>query len=269
MINMKITDPNSISSTTASVPTEQWAIDTSILGHETELLTEHSITVFVNEIPTFHISCSPSQLSEMVLGRLLSEGIISSADDVDILHLCEEGFRAKVFLNRQISLNNSSVLPEEVSTCCTDNITLSHIAVPRDSLQPVTPILFENDWIIQAGELMRSQLPMYSKTHSAHSCILIRNGEIMTVGEDIGRHNAMDKVIGWGLRNGVNLRECILFTSGRIPMDMTRKAIRAGIPVLASKSSPTLQSVELSRLYRLTLIGNVYSDSMKIFVKAD
>jgi len=72
--------------------------------------------------------------------------------------------------------------------------------------------------------------------------------------EDIGRHNAFDKVVGWALLNGVDLAKCMLYTSGRVPSDMASKAIRAGIPILVSKSVATDQGVALARAYGLTLI---------------
>ena len=84
--------------------------------------------------------------------------------------------------------------------------------------------------------------------------------------EDIGRHNAVDKAVGYALREGVLLSECIIYTSGRAPVDMVQKAIVAGIPVMASKASPTKEAVELARRYGLVLIGNARPDSMKLFL---
>ena len=71
--------------------------------------------------------------------------------------------------------------------------------------------------------------------------------------EDLGRHNALDKAVGCALTEGVPLAECVLFTSGRVPVDMVRKAIRAGVPALVSKSMPTVQSLELAEEYGLKL----------------
>lgn len=83
--------------------------------------------------------------------------------------------------------------------------------------------------------------------------------------EDLGRHNAFDKVVGCALRDGVDLAHCTIFTSGRIPTDMVVKAIRAGIPTLISKAVPTDLTVDMARRYRLTLICSAHSDSLKVF----
>ena len=80
-----------------------------------------------------------------------------------------------------------------------------------------------------------------------------KTGAFLRLAEDIGRHNALDKAVGSALTEGVPLAEFVLFTSGRVPVDMVRKAIRAGVPALVSKSMPTVQSLELAEEYGLKL----------------
>lgn len=83
--------------------------------------------------------------------------------------------------------------------------------------------------------------------------------------EDIGRHNALDKCIGYALLEQLDLSECILFTTGRVPTDMVQKVIAAGIPVLASKAVPTDQAIELAKKYHLNLICRAWPDRMEIY----
>lgn len=102
-------------------------------------------------------------------------------------------------------------------------------------------------------------------TVGVHSCILAKEGRVLVNCEDIGRHNAIDKAVGWALLNGINLEECMLYSSGRVPTDMVRKAIRAGVPVFISKGVPTVQAVKMAKEYGLKLIGSARPDSMNIF----
>ena len=96
--------------------------------------------------------------------------------------------------------------------------------------------------------------PLYQATQAVHSCALGRDGELLCLREDLGRHNALDKVIGCALLQGLDLSACMLFTTGRLPTDMLRKVIRAGIPLLISKTYPTELSVSLAKDTGLTLV---------------
>ena len=93
----------------------------------------------------------------------------------------------------------------------------------------------------------------------------MRDGKILYLCEDIGRHNALDKVLGRALIDGVDLTQCVLFSSGRIPDDMMEKVIRARVPLLASNAVPTDRAVELARRYHVTLICTARPDGMDIF----
>ena len=101
---------------------------------------------------------------------------------------------------------------------------------------------------------MGDELPLYRATHAVHSCFVLRDGKILYQCEDLGRHNALDKAVGCALAEGVQLGQCVLYTSGRVPVDMVRKAIRAGVPALVSKTMPTVQSLELAEAYGLKLL---------------
>ena len=187
-------------------------------------MNEHMMDVYINDHLTMKLVCLPQHLTELVLGRLLTEQIITSSEDVDHIYICEYGKRAKVYLkNSARSTQSSSDAYVEVTpTCCTGN----HIL---------------NDYFVTSKELF--------------SC------------EDIGRHNALDKVIGYALRHNIDLHQCMVYSSGRIPTDMTLKVIHAGIPILSSKASPTSEAIDLAKKYHLTLICAARRDRMKVFTK--
>ena len=137
-------------------------------------------------------------------------------------------------------------------SCCTDNLTqASPVRLPP--LAPVPQREIPAAWVDALADAMGQGLPLYRATHAVHSCLLLRAGRILYRCEDLGRHNALDKAVGCALTEGVPLAECVLFTSGRVPVDMVRKAIRAGVPALVSKSMPTVQSLELAEEYGLKL----------------
>lgn len=229
-----------------------------------DLVAEHTMEIHLNDTPAYEMVCSPTDLPELVLGRLLSDGVIQSTDEVELLYLCENGLRAKVYLPKwEPATEHPGV--EQVSTCCTGNRTIADLFRNQTPPRHLRPIAYEQRWIFRLAEAMKEDMPLYAATHGTHSCLLMHKGEILRRAEDIGRHNALDKVLGWALMQGIPLEECIVYTSGRIPVDMVMKVIRAGVPVLASKAMPTRESVLLAEEFGLSLIGAARKDSMVVF----
>ena len=130
------------------------------------------------------------------------------------------------------------------------------------------PIPWEASQVFSLAERFLSEMPLHRQTKSAHSCFLARGDTLLFQCEDIGRHNALDKVIGYALRNGVDLTRCMVYSSGRIPTDMAVKVIRAGIPILISKATPSSEAVALAERCGLTLICAAMADNMKLLTGA-
>jgi FdhD protein len=235
---------------------------------DSALLVEHLLEVYLNEVLTFRLVCSPTMLPELVLGRLLTEGMIHAPAEVKLIHLCSKGLEARVYLDKAAPETDGPMV-ETVASCCTGNRTLSDLFADGSRPHDLSPIPYEPDWIYKLSAAINQNTPIYAATHSAHSCILMHQGEILVCAEDIGRHNAMDKVIGWALLHEIPLAQCILYTSGRVPVDMTMKAIRAGVPILASKALPTDKAVELAQEFHLTLIGGAHPDCFQVFHRED
>ncbi len=238
------------------------------------VLVEHVIDVYINNILTMKLICIPTMLTELVLGRLLTEGMISSAEDVEDIYICRYGRQAfvtlrekegRVFLdtldNRELSsveekkLDEADKYVEKTPSCCTGNRVLNDYFINELPMKKIQPMKWKAEWIYALSKRFEEGMPIHSETGATHSCFLMTGGEIVFTCEDIGRHNALDKAIGYALRQGIDLKSCIAFSSGRIPTDMAEKAIAAGIPILATKSSVSDAAIELAEEYGLTLLG--------------
>lgn len=220
-------------------------------GTETALPEEHATVIYVNEQMAFRVVCTPELLPQLALGRLLTEGWITSAQEVEQIAVCAEGLKINVYLTHPLTARSAAA--QDVSSCCTDNITLgSPVKLPP--LQTVPQMELRPEWVDTLAAAMSAGLPIYRATRAVHSCFVLHEGRILCACEDIGRHNALDKAVGQMLLQNIPLGECVLYTSGRIPVDMVRKAIRASVPVLVSKSMPTVQSLELAQEYGLQLV---------------
>lgn len=217
-----------------------------------QIAAEHRMAVYINERLAMRLTCTPQHLDELVLGRLLTEGLILRAEDVQQIYICEKGLRAKVTLLADASGRLTETGIETVNTCCTDNRT--YLSDGAESIQMVTPLPWESTWLRGMAEKVRAGQSLYASTHASHACCLFREDQLLCCREDIGRHNALDKVIGWALITGTDVTRCALFTTGRMPADMVTKAIRAGVPLLASKTFPTDQGMALAKQARLTLL---------------
>ena len=187
--------------------------------------------------------CTPSFLPEMVLGHLLTEGLIRSGEEVTSL---------EVFRDRGEAL---TVLRE-----CAPVFSRGSASERADSGTPAKlrpEALLRPEWIRDMEERVREESELRVLTHAVHSAVLSHRGEIVFAAEDIGRHNAIDKAAGFALRNGIPLGECLLYTTGRMPSDMVMKAVRAGIPVLAGGKGPTAEGLRAAKQYGLSLAGNI------------
>ncbi len=234
------------------------------MDYYNDIAAEHFVDVYLNDILSMKLVCSSSYLPELVLGRLYTEGFIDSIDDVRHLYICDKGLRCKVLLNKQAHKANPDFV-ETTTPCCTGNHILTDIFRNQDRLpQPVRPILWQPEWIYDMSLRFQDFSPIFEKTRSVHSCYLFHKDQFIIRCEDLGRHNAVDKVVGYALRNKINLEECILFSSGRIPTDMVSKVINAKIPILVTKTSATDEAIRLARQFQVTLIIYARPDSFQL-----
>lgn len=223
-----------------------------------EVLAEHSVTVTINGTPAGKVTCIPEHLELLILGRLLTEGLISSMEDVTALRLSDASDEIAVLLTDRTAVVTGQPMLR-------GNHTGNDAYAIARNLPPVAPIFWKPEWIFALADHFAAGTPLHEKTWATHSCILARDGQILFTCEDISRHNALDKAIGFALQQGIPLTQCTMYSSGRIPTDMAAKAVRAGIPILVSKASPTAAAVAFAREHRLTLICAARSDRMKLF----
>lgn len=231
---------------------------------ERDIICEHFLDVYVNEQLIFRLTCTADHLVELVLGRLFTEGWIRGVSDVESITICERGRSARVFLQENSDSEDSRTASCREATCCTGNQTFLE-RNGRKELARLPQSAWQKEWIFALAEEFAKDSGLHRQTGGTHSCYLGIEGKCVCHMEDIGRHNALDKCIGYALRGKLDLKKCILFTTGRVPTDMVQKVIAAGIPVLASKAVPTYQAVELAEKYNLSLICRAWPDRMEIY----
>lgn len=228
---------------------------------EAEVVSEHILDVIVNETPVYSLVCSKTNLKELVVGRLFTDGVIEGPDDIDRIFFCRYENEASVFLKKDVRWEGIPVVRN--ITCCTGNRVFA--SSNRPELKKLAKKQWNMDWVFDLAREFAKDSELHSRTGGTHSCILSVEGTPVFTAEDIGRHNAVDKAVGHMILNRISPGDCMLFTSGRVPTDMVEKVIAAGIPFLVSKSVPTKESVEMAARYGLTLIGRARPDRCEIF----
>lgn len=228
-----------------------------------ELLIEHNIKLLINDIEFASLVCTGNNLSELIVGRCISEGFVESINEIDRIFICEYGLKARVYLTSGISISDRVYGETNVASCCSDNKNYfkSKIKIKKiESNKKVT-----EDDILCLTKRFNNDSTIHKLTSGTHAAYLYSDNKIIASFEDIGRHNALDKAIGYMYINEYNPTNCILFTTGRVPVDMVRKAIYANVSALVTKAVPTVDAIKLAKEYNLTLICRAWPDSYQIF----
>jgi FdhD protein len=222
---------------------------------------------------------TPGNDIDLAAGFLVSEGVIRHGDDFHTARYCagatDEGLNTYNVLDVTLapgvpapdpSLERNFYTTSSCGLCGKASIdavrTLSHYEVAGDDLE------VDADLLVTFPERLREQQAVFEKTGGLHAAALFdgRTGEMLVLREDVGRHNAVDKVIGWAVKeNLLPLRGTVLMVSGRSSFELTQKASMAGIPVLAAVSAPSSLAAELSTEIGLTLVGFLRGDSMVVY----
>ncbi|MGM0469839.1 MAG: formate dehydrogenase accessory sulfurtransferase FdhD [Promethearchaeati archaeon] len=240
-----------------------------------EVLIEKPIDIKINSESFANILCLPKNLKELTIGFLFSTGVINSINDINEIKLSEEKEKIDVKLDDSIKIT-----PEILSLNPLGRVVdiTSGISTPLRKIitktlgSGETISIFKNKIIITASSIsnfikrMQSETKLFQETGGCHGCAIFnKNGNLITIMEDIGRHNAIDKAIGDVLSNTISFENLILCSTGRLTGDSVLKAVRAQIPIVASISAPIESGIKLADNYGITLIGFVRDEGMNIY----
>lgn len=223
---------------------------------------------------------TPGNDIDLARGLLYSERIVTDRSDIVLARYCAgsgpEGVNdynvLDVTLAPRISAPAAARRNVITTSACGICGTTSIDQVLRESPYPPDPELqVAADLVLAAPMRLRQHQRAFDQTGGLHAAgLLDLNSEMACVREDVGRHNAVDKVIGWAIEQGLlPLRQMILAVSGRASFELTQKAVLAGIPVLAAVSAPSSLAVELAEEAGLTLVGFVRGKTMNVYTHPD
>jgi len=227
---------------------------------------------------------TPGHDFDLATGFLISEGVVAHAGEIVAIRYCarvndepstERGENTFNVLDVTLatgvaapdpSLERNFYMTSSCGLCGKASIdavrTASHHAVSDDDL------VIEAELLVSFPDRLRAGQDVFDKTGGLHAAALFdgRTGEMLVLREDVGRHNAVDKVIGWAYGEGLlPLRGIVLQVSGRASFELTQKASMAGIPVLAAVSAPSSLAIDLADELGMTVIGFMRGRSMVVY----
>lgn len=246
---------------------------------EDVLAAEEPLEIRIGDEPFSVTMRTPGADFDLVAGFLVSEGVIAATDELISLRFCagEDENGRQTFNVVQAQLRPDVVLPDlhrHVYTTSSCGIcgTASIDAVRKSSrFAPAEAVPgFALEMLLALPDQLRTGQRIFDKTGGVHAAGLYRsNGELLCLREDVGRHNAVDKVIGWALREGqLPLRDTVLQVSGRASFELVQKAAMAGIPLLSAVSAPSSLAVQLAQQSGVGLIGFNRGSSLNVYAGA-
>lgn len=232
---------------------------------------EKPLHLFINQTHYVTILCSPGLLKELAMGYLLSEGILRSVDEVGEIRILKGG-KCQVRLKRGVDAEKRKAASQPfmrlVLTSCgsPDYWPLSKLMDRLNLRKLPLDLRVKAEVISVAVKRLNTLGNTFRKTGGVHVAALYSvNGDLLTYAEDVGRHNAVDKVIGACAMRKCDFRQSFLASSGRLTGDVVLKAARMGIPIMASLSAALDSGVEVAKLTGVTLIGFVRGPRMNVF----
>ena len=220
---------------------------------EETVISEYPLTLILNDKVCNTFFCHPYNLDELVIGNLFYEGKIKNKNDVLKLDIDKNARIAKATINENDS-SDEKIFINDVSYITSDCITNDTINIDLKT----------------AYEFMSLHLnssKLFHETGGVHCAAIydVKNNNPIVIREDVARHNALDKAIGYCIKNDISLNDKILFMSSRISFNMASKASKAQIPIIIAKSAPTNLAIDLCNKLNITLAGFVRGKKMKIY----
>ncbi len=244
-------------------PTRPVVVNASVDRHAGRMPSERPITVYMNAVEVATVQASPTDLEEMAAGFLLAEGLM--ADRAALRSIDADYKRGLVYVETDESVPDELVYKTRyITSGCGKGVTFSSVGHAKD-LAHVT-----SELVVDAADLhamvheMSTQAAAYRDSGGMHGCALGRDGKVLLVREDVGRHNAVDKLLGRAWLDGVSTEDAILLSTGRISYEMAVKAAKARVPVVVSRSAVTDLAAEIADELGITLVAYCRGNSMVV-----
>jgi FdhD protein len=233
---------------------------------DTELAVakEFLFTIFLNDQELATLLCSPGNLQYLAVGFLASEGLLKSKDEIKKMEVDDWLGTAHMEIEGGNKTNVSFFAKRLIASGCGGAATFYSVA---DATTPKveSPMKISPDEVFALVSEFQHRSQLYLATHGVHSAALADRRDILIFSEDIGRHNAIDKIFGKCLLEDIPTNDRIIISSGRISSEILHKVAKRGIPIIVSISVPTSLGLKTADKLGITLIGSVRGKKMNVY----
>lgn len=228
---------------------------------------EFPVTIVLNNEELVTLLCSPSKLDYLAAGFLSSEGFLKSREEIKGIRVDEQRGVVRVETHGDKDPDPDVLFKRIISSGCGRGASFYSAAdVDNQKVDSLTEISVEEIFTL-ANEFQHGS-PLYLKTGGVHSAALCDRKSMLLFAEDIGRHNAIDKIFGECLLKDIPTRDRIIISSGRITSEILHKIAKKGIPIIISVSQPTNLGVRIADSLGITLVCSVKGRRMNVFTNS-
>ncbi len=238
---------------------------------EDMIIREIPLTIFLNSQELVTLLCTPGDLKYLAIGFLYSEGLIKDKGEIEKVVLDGEKGIIWVETNEDKEGIKELTFKRLITSGCGKGATFYNVVDATGCKKVQSKLKISPQEIFDLVNEMQHQSRLYRATGGVHSAALCNNRNVLIFSEDIGRHNAIDKIFGECLLKDIQINNRIIITSGRVSSEILFKIARRNIPIIISISAPTNLAVKLANKLKITLIGfargkrlNIYTNDWRV-----
>lgn len=220
----------------------------------TNVVTERPITLFLNSQEVVTIMTIGDHPELLAIGYLRNQNMLQDKNEITAVEYDDD--LGVVIVRTSTQTNFEDKMKKKVRTSgCAQGTIFGDVIDAFDEIKLDISTKLKTSWLYELTKRINTEPSLYLKAGAIHGCVLCTQDETLVFMEDVGRHNAVDKVAGWMFQNDIDPSDKIFYTTGRLTSEMIIKTVMMGIPILISRSGFTAWGVELARKSNLTLIG--------------
>jgi len=234
-------------------------------AEERAIVREVPLTVFLNGKELITLLTTGDANRELAVGFLLSEGFLSSKEDLKSIRVDDEAGTVEIELAGDLDLTEKLWGKRAVTSGCGKGATFYHVLDSIQAKKVSSDLTVMPEQVYALMKELNRLSDLYRETGGVHNSALADTQNIMVFRDDIGRHNAVDKIRGACFLENIPLQDKLLITTGRMSSEIVVKVAKMGVPILVSRSAPTSLALELADRIGLTLLGYVRGRKMTVY----